>query len=364
MHQQIEDLFGQIFTMYIILSYMIAVVFLLFKWWKNSRIIRERKQAKLILITILIAIILGGITDIVFQCLQVPFIPSVGIILIVIPIIGIWYSIKKYKLMDLNPENFALEVLKIMSEGLIIANHEGIIKDINNGALKLLGYEKNQIKDKLISTLFSETIELSKLTNCSSFEIEIVQSNNNKLPVLLSSSILKDEWGDSLGIVCIFQDISEIKLVQKKLIKSYDELEIKVKERTSELSKSNKELEHEINVRIDMEEKIKKLAYYDYLTGLPNKRLFNDRLNQCIFDAFRNGKALGVLFLDLDSFKRINDTMGHANGDELLKMVSKRLINILRESDTVCRVGGDEFLILIKNLENEYYIRRIIRKNS
>ena len=264
--------------------------------------------------------------------------------------------------MDLNPENFALEVLKIMSEGLIIANHEGIIKDINNGALKLLGYEKNQIKDKLISNLFSEKIELSKLTNCSSLEIEIVQSNNNKLPVLLSSSILEDEWGDSLGIVCIFQDISEIKLVEKKLIKSYDELEIKVKERTSELCNSNKELEQQIKVRIVMEEKIKKLAYYDYLTGLPNRRLFIDRLNQCIFDAFNNGKALGVLFLDLDSFKRINDTMGHANGDKLLRMVSKRLINRLRESDTVCRVGGDEFLILIPNIETEFHIKRVSEK--
>ena len=159
-----------------------------------------------------------------------------------------------------------------------------------------------------------------------------------------------------MGLVGIFQDISEIKMVQEKLIKSYDELEIKVVERTSELSKANRELEHEINIRIDMEEKIKNLAYYDYLTGLPNKRLFNDRLNQCILDAVRKEKSLGVLFLDLDSFKRINDTMGHAKGDELLKMVSKRLTNILRESDTVCRVGGDEFLILIKDLENKIII--------
>ncbi|MBU3111210.1 EAL domain-containing protein [Clostridium lacusfryxellense] len=343
-------------------TYMITVIFFLVTWWKNSKIIRERKQAKLILITILITIILGGTTDILIPIFTRPFMPSVGIILIGIPIIGIWYSIKKYKLMDLNPENFALEVLKIMSEGLIIANHEGIIKNINNGALKLLGFKKNQIKDKLISDLFSETIDLSKLTNCSSLEIEIVQSNNNKLPVLLSSSILEDEWGDSLGIVCIFQDISEIKLVEKKLVKSYDELEIKVKERTSELSNSNKELEQQINVRIVMEEKIKKLAYYDYLTGLPNRRLFIDRLNQCIFDAFSNGKALGVLFLDLDSFKRINDTMGHSNGDELLRMVSKRLVDILRESDTVCRVGGDEFLILIPNIETEFHVKRVAEK--
>ena len=338
--------------------YLMAVIFFLFKWWKNSEIVRERKQAKLILITTFIAMITGGVSDIVIPMFTRPFMPSIGIILTMVPIIGIWYSIKKYKLMDLNPENFALEVLKIMSEGLIISNHEGMIKDINSGALKLLGYEKRKIINKPISSLFSETIEISKLTNCSSLEIQIMQSDNNKLPVLLSSSILKDEWGDSLGIVCIFQDISQIKLVQQELMKSYDELEIKVQERTSELSNSNKDLEFEINARIDMEEEIKKLAYHDYLTGLPNRRLFIDILNQGIVDV-QKGKAIGVLFLDLDSFKRINDTMGHDKGDELLKIVSKRLTNIMKQSDTVCRVGGDEFLILIQNVENEQYIRDI-----
>ncbi|WP_291635175.1 EAL domain-containing protein [Clostridium sp.] len=344
------------------LSYMIAVVFLLFKWWKNSKIVRERRQAKLILITIFITIIAGGVTDIVLPTLGVPLIPPIAVIIVGIPTIAIRYSIKKYKLMDLNPENFALEVLKIMNEGLIIANHEGIIKDINNGALKLTGYERNQLKDKSISTLFPETTKLSELTNCSSFEIEMVKSNNNKLSVLLSSAILKDKWGDSLGSVGIFHDISEIKLAQNQLIKSYDELEIKVQDRTSELSKANKELEHEINIRIEMEEKVKKLAYYDYLTGLPNKRLFVDRLNQCILDSVQNEKALGLLFLDLDSFKRVNDTMGHDKGDELLKMVSKRLTNAISKSDTVCRVGGDEFLILIQNLENEHSIIEVSEK--
>jgi diguanylate cyclase (GGDEF)-like protein/PAS domain S-box-containing protein len=336
-----------------------SVIFFLIIWLKDSKIIREMKQAKIIMITTFIAIVLAGISDILLPMVITPFMPSLGIILIAIPIIGIWYSIKKYKLMDLNPENFALEVLKIMGEGLIIANHEGVIKDINKGALKLLGRDKNQLVDKLVSTLFSENIELSKLANCSSYEIGIVHSDNSKLPVLLSSSILKDEWGDSLGIVCIFQDISDIKLARQELIKSHDELEIKVVERTSELSKANKELGHEINVRIDMEEKIKKLAYFDYLTGLPNKRLFIDRLNQCIIDAVIGKKALGVLFLDLDSFKRVNDTMGHAKGDELLKMVSKRLLNTVKTSDTVCRVGGDEFLILIQNLESEDCFRGI-----
>jgi len=93
--------------------YMLAVIFSLFMWWKNSKIIRERKQAIIILMTFLIAVITGAITDIMLPALQIRIIPSIGIILVIIPIIGIWYSIKKYKLMDLNPENFALEVLKI-----------------------------------------------------------------------------------------------------------------------------------------------------------------------------------------------------------------------------------------------------------
>ena len=343
-------------------SYMIAVIFLLFRWLKNSKMIRERKQAKLILITVFVAIVAGSITDIVLPTLGIPLIPSLGIVFVMMPMMGIWYSINKYKLMNLNPENFALEVLKIMNEGLIIVDYEGIIQDINYGALKLLGYKKDELINRAVTILLSDLSDVSKLTNCSSLEINIVKSNNEKLPILLSSSILQDEWGDSLGIVGIFQDISEIKLVQNKLIKSYDELEIKVVERTSELSLANKELEHEICVRIKMEEKIKILAYYDHLTGLPNRRLFNDRLNQCIIDAALIKKTLGVLFLDLDSFKRINDTMGHTKGDELLKMVSKKLISTLREGDTVCRVGGDEFLILVKNLEEEHYIEELSEK--
>lgn len=96
---------------------MVAVIFLIFEWCKNSVITRHRKQAKIILITILI----GSITDLLLPELNILIIPSIGIILAIIPIIGIWHSIKKYKLMDLNSTNFILDVMKIMNEGLIIA---------------------------------------------------------------------------------------------------------------------------------------------------------------------------------------------------------------------------------------------------
>ena len=122
---------------------------------------------------------------------------------------------------------------------------------------------------------------------------------------------------------------------------------LKLESLAADLRKSEQELTHEIQARIAMEKKIRKLAFYDYLTGLPNRRLFNARLERAILVASRREKHFAVFFLDLDSFKIVNDTMGHALGDELLKEVARRLKDSLRKSDTVARIGGDEFFIII-----------------
>ncbi len=94
------------------------------------------------------------------------------------------------------------------------------------------------------------------------------------------------------------------------------------------------------------EREIEKLAYYDTLTGLPNRTLFQDRLNQALAHAHRERTKVGVLFLDLDRFKSINDTLGHAAGDLLLKTIAQRLKKCVREGDTVARLGGDEFVLV------------------
>jgi diguanylate cyclase (GGDEF)-like protein len=94
------------------------------------------------------------------------------------------------------------------------------------------------------------------------------------------------------------------------------------------------------------------LAHHDSLTNLPNRLLFEDRLAHAIAQAKRQDRQLAVLFLDIDRFKNINDSLGHAMGDELLKEVAKRLQNILRDDDTAARLGGDEFTILVENLED------------
>lgn len=112
-------------------------------------------------------------------------------------------------------------------------------------------------------------------------------------------------------------------------------------------------------VKVRSEKEIEYMAYYDILTGLPNRILFSDRLSQAIHLAKRNEKLLGVLFMDLDSFKVINDTMGHKAGDTLLKSVGHNLLATLRKTDTVARFGGDEFLILINNVNSREDIIKV-----
>lgn len=110
------------------------------------------------------------------------------------------------------------------------------------------------------------------------------------------------------------------------------------------------------------EEKAKHLAYHDYLTGLPNRLLLSEQLNHAILLARRTEKMLAIIFLDLNDFKIINDTMGHGKGDQLLIAVSKRLVNTLRKCDIVARIGGDEFIILIEDVEDVNNINMVSEK--
>jgi diguanylate cyclase (GGDEF)-like protein len=105
-----------------------------------------------------------------------------------------------------------------------------------------------------------------------------------------------------------------------------------------------------------------RLAHYDALTGLPNRLLFQERLQQALHQAARNNRQVGVVFVDLDHFKRINDSLGHQSGDELLKIVSNRITQSVRASDTVARMGGDEFTMVLNNLHSPGDASLVIRK--
>jgi diguanylate cyclase (GGDEF)-like protein/PAS domain S-box-containing protein len=136
----------------------------------------------------------------------------------------------------------------------------------------------------------------------------LVRRDGYEVPIEDSVAPIFDRNGDVTGAVVTFNDISEVKAMAHKM-------------------------EH--------------LAQHDYLTGLPNRLLFNDRLSQAVVYAERHKTELAVLFLDLDNFKHINDSLGHAVGDKLLQSVASRLADQVRHSDTVSRLGGDEFVVLV-----------------
>jgi diguanylate cyclase (GGDEF)-like protein/PAS domain S-box-containing protein len=121
-------------------------------------------------------------------------------------------------------------------------------------------------------------------------------------------------------------------------------------------------LVQDVTERMNTERTIHYMAHHDALTGLPNRRLMQDRLHQAIMAARRKQRHVGVLFIDLDRFKVVNDTLGHDTGDFILKEIARRLVSCVREVDTVCREGGDEFIVILPELERPEHARTVADK--
>jgi diguanylate cyclase (GGDEF)-like protein len=155
-------------------------------------------------------------------------------------------------------------------------------------------------------------------------------------------------------------------------IEKSEAVEIRVQEASVKLAGVNQALEDEVKERhmlerqlatvLDQQEETRHAALHDSLTGLPNRALFNDRLEHGLVQATRHKWTLAVMFMDLNNFKTINDSYGHDVGDAVLRIVGRRLEENTRGEDTVSRHGGDEFLYLLMDMKNEHDIR-IIAEN-
>tara|TARA_B100000408_G_scaffold1524_1_gene1268 strand:- start:253 stop:1155 length:903 start_codon:yes stop_codon:yes gene_type:complete len=225
------------------------------------------------------------------------------------------------------------EVFTNAGIGIMTLDAKSSIEYINEEALNIFGYKSSALVNTNFSTLIHSTDQdylkqFIKTENSSTpSEFTGIHKDNSAFPIELNISSKK------LNQTCIYtviiRDITEIK---------------------------------------KNEEKLKHQAYFDSLTGIPNRTLFLDRSEIALNQAKRSNEGLAVIFIDLDEFKELNDTLGHDAGDVMLKTVAHRFINCARKSDTVSRRGGDEFTILmprIKNIEDAVKLaERILLSNK
>jgi diguanylate cyclase (GGDEF)-like protein len=165
-----------------------------------------------------------------------------------------------------------------------------------------------------------------------------------------------------VDLIWIFEDVTERHQAEEALLRAHEELEQRVVERTAELASANTLLQEEVFERMQAEQRIWQVAHHDSLTGLPNRALLHDRLEQALAKAQRSRNRVAVMFLDLDRFKSVNDTLGHAVGDELLKYVAARLTSVVRAVDTVSRLGGDEFVIVLHEASTSEDVAQVAEK--
>lgn len=222
---------------------------------------------------------------------------------------------------------------------------------------QMLGYEPGELQGKLSRIWYTNDAEWEDigrrsqgpLSQGQAFAAEVTFCKKDGTIVVCDvRSKAIDPTQPHNGSVWITMDITERQQAQAALQQMHQELESVVQQRTHELSETVENLHQEINNRRQDQERIYWLAHYDPLTGLPNRALLAERSREAIETAQRSRTPLAVIFLDLDHFKHINDSLGHRVGDALLVAIANRLRTLVRDNDTVCRLGGDEFILLLR----------------
>jgi diguanylate cyclase (GGDEF)-like protein/PAS domain S-box-containing protein len=221
---------------------------------------------------------------------------------------------------------------------------------------ELFGYPSGEIDGASVRALYPDTaswLKARQQTQCDfasgrvhMAENELVRLDGTRFWARLSGRPfdLAERSGRSVWLI---DDVTAQREAADAVRRARDELEVRVQERTAELAGANRLLQAEIVERRQAEARVHHMAYHDALTGLPNRALLSERLDRAMLAARRDGRKLAVMFIDLDRFKTINDSLGHLTGDHLLKEVANRLCRVVRAVDTVARLGGDEFVVLV-----------------
>ena len=490
-----ENVWFWVHSIYLIVCLVLGLV-AVFHWGGRSKVVREQRQARLVVITLSLSAGVAFIINLVIPALQSHIVPAVAPVTIFIWGAGVWRAMIKYRLMVLSPAIASEAIVARMKDLLILTDSLGVILKINPQTEKVLGYQGGDLIGQSVSLILKDKEIAEEFANCLrkksmgmvEKEIHFKTLSGDEIPVDVSCSVIKDDAESPVGAVIIGQDLRPTKELEKEiqvrigaeeaLRKAQENLELRIRERTAELGESNQALQAEITERksaeeifrtlfmrlpigsyiaqdgeikivnpeferttgfsedellslptlslvhaddrnrvkkwsvqmlkgerslpyeyrawtkdgrmrwimetvtsirfqgrlatlgcfLDItdrkeaEETIRTLAYYDPLTGLPNRILFLDRFNLALAQANRRQLEIALLTLDLDRFKEVNDTLGHSAGDQLLKEAGQRLASLLRKTDTIARMGGDEFMILLSEIRGKEDVTQVSRK--
>ncbi|NJN59787.1 MAG: CHASE2 domain-containing protein, partial [Leptolyngbyaceae cyanobacterium SL_5_9] len=296
----------------------------------------------------------GGLTGICYLVLLqgwwIPLIPSV------MALIGSAVAITGYmaRLQEelKKSKEFLQSVINTIPDPVFVKDNQHRWIVLNEAYCRLIGHPLQTLLEKSDRDFFSDKQVVSfrqqdELTfatgTAQESEEEFTDATGITRLIATKRSLHTDAAGNQF-LVGIIRDITQRKKVEEELRRT-----------AAELVRSNAELKQ-------AETHLRQMAYHDPLTGLPNRKLLQDRLQQALTWASEHGQLAALLFLDLDGFKTINDTLGHQTGDLLLKAVAQRLTGCLRGSDMVARLGGDEFVVLLPAIPAVQDVTRVAEK--
>ncbi|MBN3891002.1 MAG: CHASE2 domain-containing protein [Nostoc sp. JL31] len=249
-------------------------------------------------------------------------------------------------------KEFLHHVINTIPDPIFVKNeqHQWIV--LNEAYCRFIGYPNKLLIEKSDydffpkheADVFRQQDDLVFRTQqAQEHEEEFTNADGQTHQIATKRSLHKDSAGNFF-LVGVIRDITQRKLMEEQL-----------KRTAAELFRSNNELKLK-------EDHLRYLAYHDPLTGLSNRKFFAEQLYESLHWAQHNNLLLGLLFIDLDGFKQVNDTLGHETGDRLLMTIAERLSNSLRASDTVSRLGGDEFTVILRAIPNVQIAAKVAEK--